>query len=107
MGGSLETKYKCKDYGLTFTEKWSVDNKLATTVELADKPVKGAKVVFDSEFSPQTGAKSGKVKTEYKQDLVTIAADMDLNMAGPVVNASAVVGHQGWLGGIFVIFIYF
>ena len=58
--------------------------------------------MFDSEFSPQTGAKSGKVKTEYKQDLVTIAADMDLNMAGPVVNASAVVGHQGWLGGNFV-----
>ena len=57
--------------------------------------------MFDSEFSPQTGAKSGKVKTEYKQDLVTIAADMDLNMAGPVVNASAVVGHQGWLGGNF------
>ena len=45
VGGSLETKYKCKDYGLTFTEKWSVDNKLATTVELADKPVKGAKVM--------------------------------------------------------------
>ena len=41
------------------------------------------------------------MKTEYKQDLVTIAADMDLNMAGPVVNASAVVGHQGWLGGNF------
>ena len=60
--------------------------------------------MFDSEFSPQTGAKSGKVKTEYKQDLVTIAADMDLNMAGPVVNASAVVGHQGWLGGIVFFF---
>ena len=39
------------------------------------------------------------MKTEYKQDLVTITADMDLNMAGPTINASAVAGHQGWLGG--------
>ena len=55
--GSLETKYSCKDYGLTFTEKWSTDNQLATTVELADKPLKGSKLVFDSTFSPQTGGK--------------------------------------------------
>lgn len=104
VAGHLETKYKCKDYGLTFTEKWSTDNQLATTVELADKPVKGAKLVFDSTFSPQTGAKSGKVKTEYKQDVVSMTADVDLNMNGPVVNASAVVGHQGWLGGAQVAF---
>ena len=51
----LETKYKCSQTGLTFTEKWSTDNQLATTIELADKPLKGAKLVFDSTFSPQTG----------------------------------------------------
>ena len=97
----METTYKCKEYGLTFTEKWSTDNKLDTTVELADKPLKGAKLVFDSTFSPQTGAKSGVLKTEYKQDMVTLTADVDLNLGGPLVNASAVVGHQGWLGGTF------
>lgn len=99
IGGSLETKYKIKEYGLTFTEKWSTENQLATTVELADRPLNGAKLVFDSTFSPQTGAKSGKVKTEYKQDMVTLTADVDLNLGGPLVNASAVLGHQGWLGG--------
>jgi voltage-dependent anion channel protein 2 len=72
---------------------------LATTIELADKPLKGAKLVFDSTFSPQTGAKDGKIKTEYKQDMVTLTADMDLNLAGPTINASAVAGHQGWLAG--------
>merc|ERR1712111_196881 len=81
------------------TEKWSTDNQLATTVELADKPLAGAKLVFDSTFCPQSGAKSGKVKTTYKQDMVTLNADVDLNLGGPTVNASAVVGHQGWLGG--------
>ena len=99
VAGSLETKYKCSDYGLTLTEKWSTDNQLATTVELADKPLAGAKLVFDSTFCPQSGAKSGKVKTSYKQDMVTLNADVDLNLGGPTVNASAVVGHQGWLGG--------
>jgi len=61
--------------------------------------MKGCKFIFDSTFSPQSGAKSGKVKTEYKQDMVTLTADVDLNLGGPTVNASAVVGHQGWLGG--------
>ena len=45
------------------------------------------------------GAKDGKIKTEYKQDMVTLTADMDLNLAGPTINASAVAGHQGWLAG--------
>merc|ERR1719322_330695 len=57
------------------------------------------KLTFDSEFSPQTGAKSGKVKAEYKHDLVTVNSDVDINLGGPLVNASAVVGHKGWLAG--------
>ena len=47
----------------------------------------------------QTGAKSGKVKAEYKHDLVTVNSDVDINLGGPLVNASAVVGHKGWLAG--------
>lgn len=97
--GNLETKYKFKEHGVTFTEKWTTDNQLSTTIELADKPVRGLKLTFDSSFSPQTGAKNGKVKSEYKQDVVTLNSDVDLNMGGPTINASAVVGHQGWLGG--------
>jgi len=99
VSGSLETKYKVKEYGLTLTEKWSTDNQLATTLELADKPLAGAKLTFDSTFEPQTGAKTGKIKTEYKQDSISVQADVDLNLAGPLVNASTVVGHQGWLLG--------
>ena len=51
------------------------------------------------QFSFQTGAKSGKVKAEYKHDLVTVNSDVDINLGGPLVNASAVVGHKGWLAG--------
>jgi len=99
VDGSLETKYKFKEYGTTFTEKWNTNNQLSTTVDVQDKILKGLKLTFDSTFSPQTGAKSGKVKAEYKHDLVTVNSDVDLNLGGPLVNASAVVGHKGWLAG--------
>lgn len=97
--GTLETKYKFKEHGATFTEKWNTNNQLSTTVDLQDKILSGLKLTFDSTFSPQTGAKSGKIKAEYKHDLVTLNSDVDINLGGPLVNASAVVGHQGWLAG--------
>ena len=55
VSGSLETKYKCSDYGMTFTEKWSTDNQLTTTMDIQDQVLKGLKLTFDSTFSPQTG----------------------------------------------------
>lgn len=53
--GSLETKYKVSDYGLTFSEKWNTDNTLATEVSIQDQIAKGLKVSFDCSFAPQTG----------------------------------------------------
>jgi len=99
VSGSLETKYKCADYGMTFTEKWTTDNKLSTTLDIQDQVLKGLKLTFDSTFAPQTGAKTGLIKAEYKHDLVTLCSDVDINLAGPLVNAAATIGHQGWLAG--------
>jgi len=99
VAGSLETKYKCADYGMTFTEKWTTDNKLSTTLDIQDQVLKGLKLTFDSTFAPQTGAKTGLIKAEYKHDLVTLCSDVDINLAGPLVNAAATIGHQGWLAG--------
>ena len=53
--GTLETKYKIKDYGLTFSEKWNTDNTLATDVTLADKLLNGLTLGYSCTFSPQTG----------------------------------------------------
>lgn len=53
--GSLETKYKVKDYGLTFSEKWNTDNTLSTEVAVQDQLLKGLKISGDLLFSPQTG----------------------------------------------------
>lgn len=97
--GNLETKYKIKEHGLTFTEKWDTDNKLTTVLDVQDKLLNGLKLTLDTSFLPQTGAKSGLVKAEYKHDLLCLNTDMDLNLDGPTVNGSAVIGHQGWLAG--------
>lgn len=35
--GSLETKYKRPEYGLTFTEKWNTDNTLGTEITIEDQ----------------------------------------------------------------------
>lgn len=35
--GSLETKYKMKEVGLSVTQKWNTDNTLATEVSVEDQ----------------------------------------------------------------------
>jgi len=97
--GSLETKYKVPEYGLTFSEKWNTDNTLYTDVTHTDKLLKGLKLTLEGSFAPQTGNKNGKVKVSYGQDLFQVNSDINLDLAGPVINASAVVGWEGWLAG--------
>ncbi|XP_033611058.1 voltage-dependent anion-selective channel-like [Cryptotermes secundus] len=97
--GSLETKYKVPDYGLTFSEKWNTDNTLATEISIQDYVAKGLKLSFDSSFAPQTGSKTGRIKSEFRHDICALNADVDLDTAGPIVLASTVLGYNGWLVG--------
>ncbi|CAB1343828.1 unnamed protein product [Coregonus sp. 'balchen'] len=80
VAGSLETKYKRSEYGLTFTEKWNIDNTLGTEITVEDQ-------------------KSGKVKTAYKREFVNLGCDVDFDFAGPAIHGAAVVGYEGWLAG--------
>ncbi|KAG7233501.1 hypothetical protein INR49_006960 [Caranx melampygus] len=75
--GSLETKYKMKEFGLSFNQKWNTDNTLATEVTVEDQ--------------------SGKLKTGYKRDYVNLGCDVDFE--GPIIHAAAVLGYEGWLAG--------
>jgi len=97
--GNLETKYNVKEYGVTFTERWSTDNTLTTEISVKDQLLKGLKVSSDVTFSPQTGGKAGHVKSSFQNDTVALNADVDLDSTGPIVKASAVFGYQGWLAG--------
>lgn len=99
INGSLETKYKWKDYGLSFTEKWNTDNVLGTEVTIEDQLAKGLKLSFDTSFAPHSGKKSGKIKTAYKMDYLNLACDVDFDFAGPTIHGAAVLGYHGWLAG--------
>ena len=97
--GSLETKYKIKEYGLTFAEKWNTDNTLGTEVSVQDQLLKGLKLIGDFTFSPQSGSKSSHLKAAFQNDSVALNSDIDLDANGPILVGSAVAGYQGWLAG--------
>jgi len=96
--GTLESKYKFKDYGVTFTEKWNTDNVLATEVSFADF-CDGAKLSADTTFAPYTGDKTLRLKAEFKNETCAMNLDTDFNKGGPTIKGSAVVGYSGWLCG--------
>jgi len=89
--GSLETKYKIKEQGLSLTEKWNTDNSLNTTVDY-EKLMPGLKLTLDGSFQPNSGDKVGKFKTEYKHEKFLFNADLNL-ASSPVINMSTSVGH--------------
>jgi len=99
VSGGLETKYKYSDYGLTFLEKWNTDNILGTEITIEDQIAKGLKLSFDTSFAPQTGKKSGKIKTAYKREYVNLNCDVDFDFAGPTIHGATVLGYNGWLAG--------
>ncbi|XP_069125046.1 voltage-dependent anion-selective channel protein 2-like [Argopecten irradians] len=99
VSGSLETKYKLPEHGLTFVEKWNTDNVLATEITIEDQLCKGLKLAFESSFAPQTGKKNGQIKTAYKMDYLNASCDVDFDFAGPTVHGAAVVGYNNFLAG--------
>ena len=52
---SLESKYRLKEHGITFVERWNTDNTLGAEITITDKLLKGLTLGYNSTFSPQTG----------------------------------------------------
>lgn len=98
--GSLASKYAVKDYGLSFTEKWNTDNTLATDITIQDKIAAGLKITLEGTFAPQTGAKTGKLKTSFATESIALNANLDLDRAGPIADVAGVLQYQGWLAGL-------
>jgi len=91
VSGSLETKYKIAEHGISLTEKWNTSNSLSTTLDY-EKLLPGLKLTLDGSFEPNSGAKAGKLKTEYKHEKLLFNADLGL-ASNPVVNLATSVGH--------------
>uniref|UniRef100_A0A2K6EYM4 Non-selective voltage-gated ion channel VDAC1 n=1 Tax=Propithecus coquereli TaxID=379532 RepID=A0A2K6EYM4_PROCO len=83
--GSLETKYRWTEYGLTFTEKWNTDNTLGTEITMGDHLACGLKLTFDSSFSRNTAKKNAKIKTGCKREHINLGCDVDFNIAGHLI----------------------
>jgi hypothetical protein len=108
--GHLETKHAWKEHGVSVSEKWNTDNVITTEATVEDKLVKGLKVGLETALSPVTDKKNVKVKVALKNDFVHATVDTDLApaaagsngglLANAATNASAVVGYNGWLGGV-------
>lgn len=49
-------------------------------------------------FSYKFRSKTGRFKTAYSHETVRLDGDVNVDFS-PIINASAVVGYQGWLGG--------
>lgn len=101
VSGSLEGKYKNKQHGATLTSKWSTDNVIASKLEFQDALTEGLKLTMDTKYNHNNGVKDGKVSAELRHDFISAAADVDLNLSGPIISASAVLGKPkcGWLAG--------
>jgi len=96
----LESKYKVPSYGLTITEKWNTDNVILTDITCQDKLLPGLKLTAESQFNPDSGKKSGKLKTQYKMTNACVDAVLDGgDESNILVNGSLVLGYQGWLAG--------
>lgn len=98
ISGNLETKWACKEQGLSVTKKWNTENVLSSEISLEDKLASGVKLTLDSTLAAQTGSKTGVVKAAIKKDYINVGLDANLAKA-PLVNGSAVVGYQGFLVG--------
>ncbi|XP_077594483.1 non-selective voltage-gated ion channel VDAC2-like [Stigmatopora nigra] len=97
--GTLETNYKWADRGVTFMEKWTTENTLSTELCVEDRITKGVKLNFNTTISPDTGKKSGKIKTAYKCEYLHAGVDVDIEMTGPTIHGAAVTVYEGWLAG--------
>jgi len=99
VSASLETKYKYSDYGVTFVEKWNTDNLLSTEITIEDQLAKGLKFTFDTTFEPNSGRKSAKIKSAYRNEYLHSTADVDFDFAGPTIHGSTVFGYKGFMAG--------
>lgn len=104
LESKIEGKYKCEDYGLTATETWDTNNKIALKIEHEDKLAKGLKLVLNSNFNTGSGAKDASLKTVFKNSWLNGEIESGLQLKAPVIKAAAVMecpatGHDAWLAG--------
>jgi len=98
ISGEMKTKYLDKANGVSFTESWSSNNVLSSTIELFNTLSPGLKLEFNGSFNPSNGNKGTKVTAEYRKNGLFSRCNIDL-FKGPVVNSDFCINQRGLLIG--------
>ncbi|XP_025417362.1 voltage-dependent anion-selective channel-like [Sipha flava] len=100
VNANLETKYVINKnkYLFNFVEKWNTNDVMTTEASVSGL-LPGVKVIADGTFDRKKQTKTVKVKAEYKNDYISVNLDNEFKALKPIINASAVVAYNGWLGG--------
>ncbi|XP_016945406.3 voltage-dependent anion-selective channel [Drosophila suzukii] len=99
VSGSLQSKYKIEDQGLTLTERWNTENWLFGEIMQRDKLAQGLMLALEAKFQPASNEADGKFKMGFAQENFNFLADIGLN-SEPILNCSLVLGHKEFLGGV-------
>ncbi|XP_017853976.1 voltage-dependent anion-selective channel [Drosophila busckii] len=97
--GSLQSKYKVEDYGLTLTERWNTDNLLYGEIMQREKLAEGLMLALEGKFQPSSGDKSGKFKFGYGKESFHLQGDVEI-ASSPPINLSLVLAHNEFLAGV-------
>lgn len=100
VDASLETKWKnfAQLKGLQVSEKFSTSNN-AILSKLTYDNISNLSLEAETSFKPSTGDKTAKVKATHQSEFLHAVGDVDIDFAGPTINASAVFGYKGGLAG--------
>ena len=96
VNANFETKYFFREWGCTLKEKWTTDNNILSEISFQDQLIKGSKFLVNANIAPQSGKKTGAVKTSIKGDHYNVNADFDFDSLnnGTVINGSVVLGYK-------------
>jgi len=88
---ALEVSYKVPDLGLSMSAKGGTDKTIGVEAGLADLILVGTKVGFSGMVAAETGDLSGKIKAGFKEEVVNLAFETDIQFT-PMFNGATVVG---------------
>lgn len=54
---------------------------------------------FTKKLLRTSRSKTGRFKSSFAHEFVRLDGDVNIDLSGPLINASAVVDYQGWLAG--------
>lgn len=98
--GSMKTKLKFPEHGVTFTETWDTSANLSTELNYEPSKVEGLKLSLGGSWSPNNGQRSVTFSTEYKRQYFSFDGDVILQqLTGPAVRGAAVFLYKGWYAG--------